>query len=86
MGRPPRIPVWIKSGQAVVYFLTICEAERRRLWDRPEFFEAFRKAVEKLEERQLWFVYSAVVMPDHLHLLASPMESRDQEVGNLTGA
>ncbi len=25
-------------------------------------------------------------MPDHLHMLASPLQSRDQKVGNLSGA
>ena len=86
MAQPPRIPVWIESDQAVVYFVTVCEANRREIWDNSEFFEALKLAIEKLEERELWFVYAVVVMPDHLHLLASPMQDRDQEVGDLSGA
>jgi len=86
MARPPRIPVWLSADQPVIYFLTICELNRRRAWDNADFFGAFEKAVAKLLERRLWFVISAIVMPDHLHLLASPLAARDQEVGNLSGA
>jgi REP element-mobilizing transposase RayT len=86
MAHPPRIPVWIGEDRDVVYFITICEESRLRAWDNQEFFSAFRSAVQRLEEKQLWFVYSAVIMPDHLHLLASPLKSREQRVGNLSGA
>ncbi len=86
MAHPPRIPVWLTQDQPVIYFVTICECKRRPAWNNTEFFEAFEHAVQKLEDRQLWFVRSAVVMPDHLHLLASPLKSRDQQVGNLSGA
>ena len=86
MARPPRIPVWLRADQPVVYFLTICEANRKEVWDNGAFFEAFSTAVQKLLDKRFWFVLSAVVMPDHLHLLASPLRSRDDKVGNLTGA
>jgi putative transposase len=86
MAHPPRIPVWLSQDQPVVYFITICEMDRRRVWDNEVFFGALERAVEKLLVRRLWFVLSAVVMPDHFHLLAAPLESRDQKVGNLSGA
>ena len=86
MAHPPRIPVWLRWDQPVVWFVTICEKDNRRVWNNPIFFEAFRAATEKLERRNLWFVRSAVIMPDHLHLLVSPLKSRDQKVGNLSAA
>jgi REP element-mobilizing transposase RayT len=86
MAHPPRIPVWLAPDQAVIYFLTICEADRRHAWANSIFFGAFAKAAQRLSHEQLWFVRSAVVIPDHLHLLASPLQSRDQKVGNLSGA
>jgi REP element-mobilizing transposase RayT len=86
MAHPQRIPVWLKRDQAVVWFLTICERDNRCAWDNKGFFSAFSGAVGKMEEKNLWFVRSAVVMPDHLHLLASPLQSRDQNAGNLSGA
>ena len=70
----------------MIYFVTICEKDRLCAWDNAEFFTAFKAGVEKLEKRGLWFVLSAVVMPDHLHLLASPMKTREASVGQLSGA
>lgn len=86
MAHPSRIPVWLRWDQSVVWFVTLCEKQRRPVWDCAEFFESFRLAVDRLETEELWFVRSAVVMPDHLHLLASPMRNRDQKVGDLSGA
>ena len=70
----------------MIYFITICEKTRQHEWDNEEFFTAFQSAVNKLEARNLWFVRSAMVMPDHLHVLASPMKARDQNVGDFSGA
>jgi REP element-mobilizing transposase RayT len=86
MARPPRIPVWLPADQPVIYFITICELNRHCAWDSSEFFCAFTAAVEKLETRGLWYVRSAVVMPDHLHALVSPLKSRDQSVSEFSGA
>ena len=86
MARPPRIPVWLRADQPVTYFVTICEARRESSWANEEFFGVFSSAAQRLLDRRLWFVHSAVVMPDHLHLLASPLRSRDEKIGNLLGA
>ncbi len=86
MSHPPRIPVWLRADQPVVYFLTLCEEHRRPAWDNQSFFGAFNAAIERLRSGQLWFIRSAIVMPDHLHLRALPIRSRDDRVGNLTGA
>jgi REP element-mobilizing transposase RayT len=47
-----------------------------------EVFSAFQCAVQRLEK---WDIAAAVVMPNHVHILAAPHE-RDEKVGNLTGA
>jgi len=73
-------------GEEVVYFVTICEKHRRPVWANRAFFDAFSLAVDRLESRRLWFVHAAVIMPDHLHLLATPMRCRKDTVGNLSGA
>ena len=86
MARPPRIPVWLRWDQPVIWFVTICELEKRKVWDNAEFFDAFASATDRLESEDLWFIRSAIVMPDHLHLLASPLQSRDQNIGNLSAA
>jgi putative transposase len=86
MAHPPRIPVWLRPDQPVIWFVTICEKNRKPVWGNRSFFEAFRQAVDRLDQQDLWFVRSAVVMPDHLHLLASPLGDRDRKVGDLSGA
>jgi putative transposase len=86
MAHPPRIPVWLMGDQSVIYFVTLCENKRRPAWNNVTFFTAFQNAVQRLSDNNLWFIRSAIVMPDHLHLLASPLQTRDQKVGNLSAA
>jgi putative transposase len=82
MGHPPRIPVWLKWDQDVVYFVTFCVRERLRVLDNPEAFTAFRNAVTKLNK---WHIIAGLLMPDHVHLLAAPFD-REEPVGNLSAA
>ncbi|MEM8954277.1 MAG: hypothetical protein AAGD22_09015 [Verrucomicrobiota bacterium] len=86
MAHPPRIPVWLNDDQSIVYFVTICEQNRRPAWNNVEFFNAFKNAAQQLSDKNLWFIRSAVIMPYHLHLLASPLHSRYQKVGDLSAA
>lgn len=86
MAHPPRIPVRLPWGTSVTYFLTICERDRKNAWANEGFFSGFRAAADKLTNQRLWFIRAAVVMPDHLHLLATPLQERDQPVGNLSAA
>jgi REP element-mobilizing transposase RayT len=83
MGHPPRIPVWLKWDQAVVYFVTICVAGRRPVLANDEAFAAFKKAVATLTA---WTVIAAILMPDHLHIIAAPLNDREAKVGNLSAA
>ncbi len=86
MAHPPRIPVQLPWGTSVVYFVTLSEKERRSAWANSTFFDAFLTTANRLTERGLWHIRAAVIMPDHLHLLATPLKNRDQSVGNLSGA
>lgn len=83
MGHPPRIPVWLRWDQSVVYFVTICVANRRPVLANDEAFDAFRAAAAKLGD---WTILAAILMPDHLHFIATPTEDREAKVGNLSGA
>jgi putative transposase len=82
MAHPPRIPVWLPLECDVVYFVTFCVAHRRPVLANPKTFEAIAAAMARLTG---WWVYAAVVMPDHVHALASPRD-REAPVGNLSGA
>ena len=83
MAHPPRIPVWLRDKQAVIYFITICVARRNPVLANEQAFSAFKVAISKLKQ---WEVLAAVLMPDHLHVIAGPTEDRDAAVGNFSAA
>ena len=82
MAHPPRIPVWLRWEQDVVYFVTFCVRDRRKVLATEEAFAAFKAAFSKLGK---WTIIAGLLMPDHVHLLAAPKD-RDEAVGNLIGA
>ena len=65
---PHEIPPWVADGS--VYFLTICAGERGSnvLLEHAE--ELIKSAVFYHDSNR-WHLHLIVVMPDHLHLLAS---------------
>jgi putative transposase len=82
MGHPPRVPVWIGWEKSVIYFITICVADRKSVLANNAAFSAFKRAVARVRH---WKVLAAVLMPDHLHVVVAP-EDRDAKVGNFSGA
>ena len=82
MARPPRIPVWLRWDQEVVYFVTFCVRGRQHVLASEAAFAAFQKAVGRLTN---WNVIAGLLMPDHVHVLVAPKQ-RDAAVGNLSGA
>jgi REP-associated tyrosine transposase len=82
MGHPPRIPVWLGRDKSVIYFVTICVADRKAVLANEAAFSAFKKAATKLRN---WKVLAAVLMPDHLHVVAAP-EDREAKVGYFSAA
>src|SRR5947209_7605829 len=76
MSRPPRIPNWLSWDQSTVYFLTFGVADRKPVLANERAWAACCQSFEKLNQ---WTVPAAVVMPDHLHLLAAPKD-RDASV------
>jgi putative transposase len=83
MGHPPRVPVRLRWEQRVVYFVTICVANREPVLANERAFRAFKAAVAKLQH---WNVLAAVLMPDHLHVIVSPLDARDIKLGNFSAA
>jgi putative transposase len=82
MGHPPRIPMWLRWEQSVIYFVTICVVNRKPVLANDVTFIAFKNAAAKLRD---WTVLAAILMPDHLHVIVAPTD-RDAKVGNLAGA
>ena len=83
MGHPPRIPVWLRWEQSVIYFVTICVANRKPVLANKAALKAFNIATAILQE---WRVLAAMLMPDHLHAVVSPRKDRDAKLGNFSGA
>jgi REP element-mobilizing transposase RayT len=81
MGHPPRIPALLGLNQSVIYFVTFCVEGRRHVLDNNDAFAAFRQAIVRVD----WHIIAAVLMPDHVHLLAGPHD-RDVAVGSLYAA
>jgi putative transposase len=82
MGYPPRVPVLLPLDRHVVYFITFCVRERRPVLANPVVFAAFEEAIRQATR---WNVIAAVLMPDHVHVLAGPLENRGAAVGELSG-
>jgi REP-associated tyrosine transposase len=82
MGHPPRIPVWLRWEQSVIYFVTICVADRKRVLANEAAFKTFKNAAAKFRR---WRVLAAILMPDHLHAVVAPNE-RDAQLGNCSAA
>ena len=83
MGSPPRIPVWLPWDRRVIYFVTICVTNRQVVLANETAFNAFKAAIGKLEN---WRILAAMLMPDHLHVIVAPIESRNAKLGNFSAA
>src|ERR1700719_419367 len=83
MAHPPRIPVWLPDEQSVIYFVTICVADRKPFLANDDVFNAFKIAASKLKH---WKILAGVVMPDHLHVIVTPIEDRDARIGDFSAA
>ena len=83
MGHPPRIPVSLPWEQSVIYFVTICVADREPVLANEAVFQAFKIAIAKLRD---WTLLAGILMPDHLHVMVSPIEDRHAKLGNFSAA
>ena len=83
MAHPPRIPVWLRDEQSVIYFVTICVADRKLALANDRAFAAFKIAASKMKH---WEILATVLMPDHLHIIVSPTEDRDARIGDFSAA
>jgi len=71
MARPPRIPVWLPLEQSVIYFITICVESRLQALNNPQVLTVVK---DYCTTNSKWQTLAAVIMPDHLHALVSPLD------------
>ena len=65
---------WEKS---IIYFVTICVKDRRKVLAPAEVFEAIKLVLPQLQK---WNVLAGVIMPEHVHWVVSPVEDRQLSV------
>jgi len=83
MGHPPRIPVWLGRDKRIIYFVTICVADRKPVIANDATFRAFKRAISMLRD---WNVLAAIIMPDHLHVVVAAINDREAKLGNFSAA
>src|ERR1700739_1355595 len=82
MAEPPRLPAIILPWeQSIIYFVTICVKDRRKVLATPEVFDAIKTVITQLRK---WCALAGVIMPDHVHWVVSPVEDRDLSVGDFS--
>jgi REP element-mobilizing transposase RayT len=75
-----RVPVWLPLDKPVTYFVTACCGDRRHIFARPELVRIATECLQHIEVRLGWEVPTVCFMPDHVHLLLSPMREREQSL------
>jgi REP element-mobilizing transposase RayT len=67
----------------VIYFVTICVANREPVLANAAAFNAFKTAMGKFQH---WRILAAMLMPDHLHVITRPTRNREEKLGDFSGA
>lgn len=78
-----RIPVWIPSNQSVVYFVTVCCADRKKVFINDTAVKTALESLLKCADATSWAIPQICLMPDHIHLIALPMDDREQKPSKL---
>jgi putative transposase len=82
MAEPPRLSaIRLPWENSIIYFVTMCVKDRRKVLATPEVFEAIKTAIPQLQK---WHVLAGVIMPDHVHWVVSPVEDRALSVGDFS--
>jgi putative transposase len=82
MGQLPRLPeIRLPWENRIIYFVTFCAQDRRKVLANSETFDTIKTATAQLRK---WHVLAAVIMPDHVHLIVSPVENRELSVGDFS--
>jgi REP element-mobilizing transposase RayT len=75
-----RIPVLLPSNRSVIYFVTACCFNRRPVFTRHETVRIVLESLLRNSESSGWMVRQVCVMPDHVHLMVSPLYEREQKL------
>jgi putative transposase len=84
MAEPPRLSeILLPDDKEIVYFVTLCVEGRRPVLANSYTLEAIKNTIAQLRR---WEVMAAVIMPDHAHMIVSPVEDRELSIGDFAAA
>ena len=69
--RHPAKGVLIDRGRATIVFVTVCSKHRGQRLATPDLHDALLRA---WSDADAWIIGAYVIMPDHVHLLSSPID------------
>jgi REP element-mobilizing transposase RayT len=75
-----RIPVWLPSDQVVTYFVTACTANARDLFTEDDVIRTAASSLLRIADRLGWEIHKVCFMPNHVHMLISPLEDREKNL------
>jgi REP element-mobilizing transposase RayT len=78
-----RIPVWIPDNQSVIYFVTACCADRRKIFTTDQPVKIALESLIKCAAATQWDIPQICFMPNHIHLMMCPALDRDQKLSKI---
>jgi putative transposase len=81
-----RLPVTLPHEVGIIYFVTCCTDERRKLFTNEGAVRLVLDEFSKSRALLKWLVGGVVVMPDHVHLFCSPPDRHDHDLSRFLGA
>jgi REP element-mobilizing transposase RayT len=82
MGEPPRLrEIQLPWEKSIIYFVTLCVKDRRRVLANTRVFEEMQTTISQLRR---WRVLAGVIMPEHAHWIVAPIEHRGLSVGDFS--
>ena len=80
MAEPPRLSeITLPDEKSIIYFVTLCAKDRRKVLANAKTFDAIKIAIRQLRR---WNMLAAVVMPDHVHFIVGPREERGLSIAD----
>ena len=78
-----RIPVRIPESQRVIYFVTVCCYEKRKIFISDAVVCIALQSFVKCAHFTKWNILKICFMPDHVHVLLSPEHDREQRLSKI---
>jgi REP element-mobilizing transposase RayT len=68
---PHDLPSFVRTDEAVFFLTICCEPRGQNQLCAPEAAKSILESIAFLHDRGDWYVHYALLMPDHIHALAS---------------